>query len=218
MTYTRRTWTIVNNLIDSKKVTNKGKNLVTKNGKTKTKPLKKQGVFIDVLADCGKEERAGEMGTACLCLWLCLRACLCIFVCICICLCLVHWCAGADCVGEEWVCEVDSASSAPHSRILHKHQTMRKHFPSYQYRHHHWPCTSLIVVQNTISHDTSPCSFSHQSARSLSQVGGLMLPYANIVPGVPKKVVNRILRALLVGQVFRPKWPKITLSCPNGPR
>ena len=58
----------MNNLIDSKKVTNKGKNLVTKNGKTKTKPLKKQGVFIDVLADCGKEERAGEMGTACLCL------------------------------------------------------------------------------------------------------------------------------------------------------
>ena len=106
----------------------------------------------------------------------------------------------------------------PHSRILHKHQTMRKHCPSHQYRHHHWPCTSLIVVQNTISHDTSPCSFSHQSARSLSQVGGLMLPYANIVPGVPKKVVNRILRALLVGQVFRPKWPKITLSCPNSPR
>ena len=122
MTYTRRTWTIVNNLIDSKKVTNKGKNLVTKNGKTKTKPLKKQGVFIDVLADCGKEERAGEMGTACLCLWLCLRACLCIFVCICICLCLVHWCAGADCVGEEWVCEVDSASSAP-PPLTHPPQT-----------------------------------------------------------------------------------------------
>ena len=131
------------------------------------------------------------------------------------CLCLVHWCAGADCVGEEWVCEVDSASSAPHSRILHKHQTMRKHCPSHQYRHHHWPCTSLIVVQNTISHDTSPCSFSHQSARSLSQVGGLMLPYANIVPGVPKKVVNRILRALLVGQIFGPKWLTVSQSGPK---
>ena len=230
--------------------------------------LKKQGVFIDLLADCEGEEWVSEMGTACLGLWLCicifvciciclclvhwcagadcvgeewvsemgtaclgLWLCLCIFVCICICLCLVHWCAGADCVGEEWVCEVDSASSAP---LTHPPQTSNNAQTLSNSSLSSSSLTlSLFIVQNTISHNTSPCSSPRHSAQSLSQAGGLMLPCALLYWVSPKIEFWELcwetrffdqsgLQWVKVAQTVQdnldvPKWSKNLVSQPASP-
>ena len=125
----------------------------------------------------------------------------------------------ADCVGEEWVCEVDSASSNP---LTHPPQTSNNAQTLSNLSISSSSLTLYVIdyfTENTIVHDTSPCS-SRTSAQSLSQVGGLLLPYANIVPGVPKKFKSFVGRPDFWTKVAytESKWPKKALSCPNDPR
>ena len=50
------------------------------------------------------------------------------------------------------------------------------------------------------------------------EASGLVKKVELLIQGASKKVMNRILRAMLGDQIFRLKWPKVAPIGQNGPR